>query len=146
MSKWINLPDNIEGIFGIVYIIKNKHPDSTKQFYIGAKQLLRKTRLKPTKTRKRNKIVWRDNGVEEYWGSSKELLDDIVKYGEDYFTKEVIELCGSKFHMKYAELVWQIKCKALFDPRFYNGILSVRLSKVPTNFKDVIRDINKLNL
>lgn len=153
MSQWIGLPDDIENVFGIVYLIRNNHPDlkngnnqSSPRYYIGCKQLLKKTRLKANKTRKRDKIVWRDNDVENYWGSSKELLADILKYGPDNFTKEVIEVCNSKFHMKYSELLWQLKCNALMDSRFYNGIINVRLGVVPKNFVDKERDPAILNL
>ena len=87
-----------------------------------------------------------DNDVEKYWGSSKELLNDIEKYGLKYFTREVIEICYSKFHMTWGELIWQIKCNALMDNRFYNGILNVRISKIPKGFLDIQRDPDILNL
>lgn len=143
--EWIGMVDNISEYFGIVYIIKNNHPDSVKKYYIGCKQILKKVRLKPTKTRKRNKIVWKDNGLQQYWGSSKELLEDIKKYGKEYFTREIIEFCNSKFHMKFAELSWQMKCNVLFDNRFYNGIINVRLGKCPKDYKDIERIPNFLN-
>jgi len=104
MSDWIGLPENISDYMGIIYLIRNNHPNSTKKYYIGIKQILKKTRLKANKTRKRDKIVWKDNGLEDYWGSSVKLLEDIEKYGKEYFTREVIELCNSKFHMKYGEI------------------------------------------
>lgn len=146
MSDWIGLPDNIEDYFGVVYLIRNNYPNCTKKYYIGIKQVLKKTRLKANKTRKKDKIVWKDNNLQEYWGSSKELLQDIEKYGIEYFTREVIELCNSKFHMKYAELDYQIKCKVLFDDKFYNGIVNARLGKFPKNYVDIERNLDNLNL
>jgi hypothetical protein len=145
MNSWINMPENTEDYFGFVYLIRNIDKDilqhnidiingkSDKKiipiYYIGCKQLLKKTILKPTKTRKKNKVVWRDNGVNDYWGSSKELLYDIQRFGVNSFTREVIEMSNSKFHMKYREIKWQLACNALFDDKFYNGILNCRLSK-----------------
>ena len=146
MNEWIGLPENTENIFGMVYLIRNNNKDSPRKYYIGCKQLLKKTRLKANKTRKRDKIVWKDNDVDKYWGSSKELMEDVAKYGLENFTREIIELCGSKFHMKYAELNWQIKCNALFDPRFYNGIINVRLGRFPKDYLDIERDPATLNL
>jgi hypothetical protein len=146
MSDWINLPENISDYMGIIYLIRNNHPDITKKYYIGIKQILKRTILKKNKTRKRNKIVWKDNGLEDYWGSSVKLLEDIEKYGKEYFTREVIELCNSKFHMKYGEIEWQIKCKVLFDERFYNQIVNARLSKIPKNYVDIERNPDNLNL
>lgn len=145
-NDWINLPENINEKFGIIYLIRNNHPDSIKKFYIGCKQILKRVKLKPTKTRKRNKIVWKDNGLMTYWGSSRELLEDIEKYGKEYFTREVIEICNSKFHMKYAELDWQMKCEVLFDNRFYNAIISARLGKYPKDYVNVERNKDILNL
>ncbi len=145
MSQWIGMPENTENYFGFVYIIKNNHPNSIKKYYIGCKQLLKKVKLKPLKGKKRKRITYKDNNVEEYWGSSTELLADIEKYGLESFTKEVVELCNSKFHMKYAELCWQLLAKAIFDEKSYNGIINVRLCP-PKNFVDIERTVDKLRL
>lgn len=144
-TKWINLPENGE-IFGIVYLIRNNHPESKKKYYIGKKQRLKRIKRKPLKGKKRNRIDYVDNDMDSYWGSSKELLSDMEKYGIEHFTREVIEVCHSKFHMSYAELLWQIKCNALLDDRFYNGVLNVRLGKVPKAYVDIERDPSILNL
>ena len=146
MSQWVGLPENYLDYIGFVYIIENTHTDAKKQFYIGKKQLLKKTRLLANKSRKRSKIVWRDNGAESYYGSSKELLEDINRLGKEFFKRTVIECCTSKFHMSYAELMWQLEFNALLDPRCYNGIISCRLGKVPNNYKDIKRDKKDLNL
>jgi hypothetical protein len=145
-QEWINMPENTEGIFGIIYLIRNHHPDATQKFYIGTKQLLKRLKRKPLKGKTRNRIDYVDNGVEKYWGSSKKLLDDIEKFGIEHFTREVIETCGSKFHCKFSELDWQMKCGVLFDERFYNNILNVRLAKCPKDYVDIIRDPATLNL
>ena len=143
MSDWIGMPDNINDYFGVVYLIRNK---IDKRYYIGIKQLLKKTRLKANKSRKRDKIVWKDNNLEGYWGSSTELLKDIEKHGKENFTREVIELCNSKFHLKLAEIEWQMKCKVLFSQKFYNQMLNCRLGVVPKNYVDIERNPDILNL
>jgi hypothetical protein len=148
--SWKNLPENREDIHSFVYLIRNNHPEvandpTKKRYYLGVKQVLKRVKRKPLKGKTRNRITFKDNDVDKYWGSSKELLSDIEKYGIEHFTREVIELCDSKFHSKYAELCWQIKCNALFDVRFYNGILNVRLCR-PKHFVDIERDPATLNL
>ena len=144
-TTWINLPEDYSDIFGFVYIIKNNHPDSIKKYYIGCKQCRKRVKKKPLKGKTRNRIQYKDNDVEKYWGSSKELLEDIKKYGIEYFTKEVIQLCDSKFDMKYSELQWQLLTNALLDEKFYNGIINIRLVS-PKNYIDKPRSIDMLNL
>lgn len=144
--KWDGLPDNYDDVFGFVYMITNNHPESTRKYYIGKKQCKKRIRRKPLKGRKRNRIDYKDNDVDEYWGSSKELLADMEKFGKDWFSRKVLELCDSKFHMTYAELQWQILANALLDDRFYNGILNVRIGKVPKNFVDKPRAVGTLEL
>jgi hypothetical protein len=134
---WENFPDTPEDYVGFIYIIKNI-PDN--KYYIGKKQLLKKTRLKANKSRKRDKIVWKDNDVDKYWGSSKELLADIERLGIENFTRKVIEPCKSKFHMSYAELKWQLAFNVLLDPKSYNGIINVRLGRVPKDYVDIERN------
>jgi hypothetical protein len=143
MSSWGNYPDNPEDYIGFIYIIENL---ISNRYYIGQKKLLKKTRLKPTKTRKRSKIVWKDNDVEEYFGSSRELLADVEKYGKDNFKKTIIELCTSKWHMSYAELCWQLEFNAIMDPNSYNGIINIRLNAPPKGYIDIKRRKSDLAL
>ncbi len=149
MSKWIGLPEDYSDIFGFVYIIKCIHPDvintNNKQYYIGCKQCLKRVKKKPLKGKTRNRIQYKDNDVDAYWGSSKELLLDIEKYGIENFTREVIELCDSKFHMKWSELQWQLLTNSLLDNKFYNGIINVRLCG-QKNFIDKPRSLDTLKL
>jgi len=49
------------------------------------------------------------------------------------------------FHMKYAELNWQLMTNALLDPTYYNGIINIRLVG-PKNFIDKPRSLDTLNL
>lgn len=133
---WHNFPEDTTNYVGFIYMIVN-HADN--KYYIGKKQLLKKTRLKANKTRKRDKIVWKDNDVDKYWGSSKELLADIDRLGIENFSRIVIECCTSKFHMSYAELMWQLEYNVLLDSNAYNGIINVRLGKVPKGYVDIKR-------
>lgn len=135
-QEWKNMPEDTSNIFGVIYLIRNHHPEANQRYYIGTKQLLKRVKRKPLKGKTRNRITFVDNDVEKYWGSSNKLLTDIEKYGINHFSREVIEVCHSKFHCKWMELKWQMACNVLADDRFYNGIINVRLSKMPNNFSD----------
>jgi hypothetical protein len=145
-NTWKNFPPDTEGVIGFIYLIRNNHPDASKKYYIGKKQLLKRLKRKPLKGKTRNRISFVDNDVEKYWGSSKELLNDMEKFGLEHFTREVIEICYSKFHMTYAETDWQFKCKVLFDNNSYNSIINCRIGVVPKNYIDIERDPVTLNL
>ena len=145
-TTWKNFPTDTEGVVGFVYLIRNNHSDATRKYYIGKKQLLKRVKRKPLKGKTRNRISFVDNDVEKYWGSSKELLSDIEKYGIEHFSREVIEVCHSKFHMSFSEIDWQMKCRVLFDDRFFNGIINCRLGVVPKNYVDIKRDPATLGL
>lgn len=149
-KKWIGLPEDYSEIFGFIYIIKNNHPDvirnNGKRYYIGKKQCLKRVKRKPLKGKTRNRITYKDNDVDKYWGSSKELLADIEKYGIEHFTRTIVQFCDSKFDMTYSELQWQILTNALLDDRFYNGILNVRIAKIPKNYIDKKRSLDMIDL
>lgn len=135
--NWINLPDNISDYFGIVYLITNISPDLPEdepKYYIGCKQILRKVRLK--RKNKRDKIVYKDNKMEDYWGSSNELLTQIEKYKKENYTREILHLCKSKWSMKYHEALEQFDRKVLFDKRYFNGIINLRIGRVPKSYLD----------
>mgnify|MGYP003659950047 CR=1 FL=1 len=137
MSEWINLPENLSDYFAFVYLITNTSPDLPEnypRYYVGKKQIMKKTRLKPKKGMKKSRIVYRDNGVQEYWGSSNDLLADIAKYGKENFKREILHLCKSKWSASYMEAKEQFDRRVLFDPCYYNGILNLRIGKVPKSY------------
>jgi hypothetical protein len=147
--KWIGLPEDYNTKFGFIYIIKNNHPEviknNGKKYYIGCKQCNKRIKRKPLKGKTKNRIDYKDNDVDKYWGSSKELLNDIEKYGVEHFSREVIEFCDSKFDLKYSELKWQLLTDAIFNEKFYNSIINVRLV-APKKYIDKERSIDKLKL
>lgn len=140
MSNWIGLPEENDNVFGFVYKIECNHPDvinnpELKNYYIGCKQCKKKIRRKPLKGKKRHRIDYVDNNVENYWGSSNELHDDIAKYGDQYYTRTVLHLCESKWEMTFMEMVEQMRHNVLFDKRSYNGIVNIRLGRCPKSLE-----------
>jgi len=146
MPPWLNLPDDTSPYFGFIYIIKNNHPDlpaDAKQYYIGKKQLLKRIKRKPLKGKTRNRIDFVDNNVQRYWGSSKELQEEIAKWGIEHFSRQVLEMTTSKWHAAYAELQWQLKYGVLLDPRSFNGIVNVRIGKAPASYRAHMVNMSK---
>lgn len=126
MSQWLNVPDNPMDHFGFVYRIT--HCD-TGCYYLGKKQILRKIRRPPLKGKKRRRIDYVESDWKTYWGSSENLIEAVKKYGEQEFTREFVSLHESKSELALAELKLQLEHDVLNDPRCFNGILNIRLSK-----------------
>jgi hypothetical protein len=113
-------------MFGFVYCITN---NSNGKKYIGKKQLWKTIKRPPLKGKKRNRISVVPSDYDSYWGSSNELLSDIEKLGISNFSREVLQVVSCKWDLAYWELWWQMKENVIFDEKYYNGILNVRLRK-----------------
>lgn len=114
--------DDIADYVGYVYIITNL---TNGRKYLGKKNFyFSKTRtIKGKKKRSKVESDWR-----EYYGSNKELLEDVEKLGKDLFKREIVRLCKSKGEMSYFEAKYQFESDVILDPNWYNGWLSVRVS------------------
>jgi hypothetical protein len=121
-----------EDTFGFVYEITNK---ITNKKYIGKKQCFMKIKRKPLKGYKRNRISRAESGWKEYTSSSKELNEDIVKYGKDNFIFKIIRKCDSKWSLAYYEIKEQIDKNVLLRDDYYNGIINVRIGTPPVEEK-----------
>jgi hypothetical protein len=139
-TDWIGMPadDELDKYHGFVYLITRLNAkEGERKYYIGCKKLwstTTKPALLKAKSKKKRKVVKKSDFV-SYYGSSNELLKDIAEYGKDNFHRQVLKLCVSQWHLKYEELINQIKYGAILDPRFYNGILNLRIGKVPKDLK-----------
>ncbi len=120
-----------ENPFGFIYIITNK---VNGRQYIGKKQCVSRVKRKPLKGKTRNRIDHKESDWKTYTGSSKELNEDIAKYGKENFTFEILEWCGSKWELGYKEIKKQLEYDVLLNEQFYNGILNVRIGKPPKDF------------
>jgi hypothetical protein len=117
------LPDS-DQLEGFVYKITNI---ITGKFYIGKKSLwsVRKKRIsvkekKSTGTRKTFQTVTKESDWKKYYGSSKDLKDDVKRLGETAFKREILEVSKSKKYLSYAEFAWQLKLDVL-RTNSYNG-------------------------
>lgn len=136
LGHW-QLADGLEpnpSAFGFVYEITNNALPEPKK-YIGKKQCTSRVKRKPLKGKTRNRIDQKESDWKTYTGSSKELNEDIIKYGKENFTFVIVEWGGSKWELGYKEIKRQIEQEVLLKECFYNGIINVRIGKAPKNFK-----------
>jgi hypothetical protein len=118
-----DIPD-YEKYVGFVYKITDTE---TGKFYIGKKvfTLSKKTKIGKreknlTKTRKTFKKVTKESDWKNYYGSCKELKEDIKTFGPERFKRQIIKLCCTKKYLNYCELVNQILSDCL-RRNSYNG-------------------------
>lgn len=118
---------NHESLHGFVYVIQDK---VTLRSYIG-KKILRNNRKKKitqkvkkaTGTRKTYERSITESDWKDYYGSSRELLADIQKFGKGRFKRVILELCCTKKYLSYAEVAWQIKLDVLRNDSYNGNIL-----------------------
>ncbi len=121
-----------EEAFGFIYEIVCL-PLNKK--YIGKKQCISRVKRKPLKGKTRNRIDHKESDWKTYTGSSKELNEDIVKYGKENFAFIIVDWGGSKWELGYKEIKRQIEQEVLLKEGFYNGIINVRIGRPPKGLK-----------
>ena len=115
--------NDIKDHFGFVYLIT--HNQSGRK-YIG-KKFFTKSKTKQVKGKKKKTRVKSD--WEDYYGSNKELLDEIKTNGKDNYTREILHLCSSRSECQYYE-TYEIFCRhALLSDNYYNAWVSCRIRK-----------------
>lgn len=112
--------------YGFIYRITCKV--NNKQ-YIGKKQCKTIKKRPPLKGKKNKRCEVQETDWRSYTSSSKELNNDIVKYGKDQFVFEIIKFCDSKFALAYEEAKIQFEEEVLFKDNYYNGIINLRVSR-----------------
>jgi hypothetical protein len=115
--------DDIGDSYGYVYLIKNL--TNNKQ-YIG-KKFFSKAGYKTVKG-KRKKIRKPSDWL-TYWGSNKQLNEDVKTLGEHNFSREILYLCKSRSECAYLELREQIDRRVLESEDFYNDWIMVKIRK-----------------
>ena len=97
MSDWTyegkvidKLPEDCEAF---VYLITNK---KNGMKYVGKKLAKFKTTKPPLKGKKNKRRGYKESDWKTYWGSSDHLIEDVAKYGEDNFIREILHMCPSR--------------------------------------------------
>ena len=70
-----------------------------------------------------------DSDWQEYYGSNKELLNDVVTLGKENFKREILYLCKTKGEASYMEAKEQFSHDALILESYYNEWIMVRVRK-----------------
>lgn len=102
---------------------------SNNKKYIGKKQCQSVLKRRPLKGKKNKRHEIVETDWKSYTSSSRELNEDIAKYGKENFKFEILELCESKFALAYREAKIQFEEEVLLRDDYYNGIINLRVSK-----------------
>jgi hypothetical protein len=121
-----------EDCVGFVYVISNlfegRHYIGKKLGQFSKTKYKMHTQKNGVKVRKKIKSTvasdWQD-----YWGSSKELLEDIERLGRGHFRREILYFCKTKAECSYIEAKEQFIRGALEKSEYYNGHVMVRVHK-----------------
>jgi hypothetical protein len=123
--------DMIGGAFGMVYIIT--HTPTGKK-YVG-KKFFTKAKTRQVKGKKKRSRVASDWLT--YWGSNKELQEEVKKNGEEQYTREILHLCKSRSELSYWETFEIFSRHALLSEAYWNQWVSARINaKNLTNLKN----------
>lgn len=115
--------EDIADYFGFVYLIT--HIPTGKK-YVG-KKFFTKSKTKQVKGKKKKTRVSSD--WEKYWGSNKELQEEVKQCGEENYTREILHLCKSRSECSYWETYEIFNRHALRSDNYYNSWVSCRIRK-----------------
>jgi hypothetical protein len=110
---------------GFVYMIENVF---TKKKYIG-KKLFTSTRTKKVKGKTRRRKVKKQSDWLDYYGSNKQLQEDVKQFGKTCFTRTILHLCKTKGTCSYLEMREQVLHGALESENFYNDWIMVKIHR-----------------
>ena len=128
-NKWLYSEEfDPQDYFGFVYKITNL---TNSKFYIGKKYFYHTSNVKLGKkelaalpvTRGRKsttKQVIKESDWRSYWGSSKELQQDVKELGAEMFECIILKLCKDKKELTYYELHYQCTNECLLSYDSYN--------------------------
>lgn len=79
--------------------------------------------------KKKKKKIRVESDWKSYYGSNKELLQDVETYGKENFERIILRLCKTRGSCSYWEAYEQFISHAIPSDEFYNTWLSVRVRK-----------------
>ena len=131
---WLHNDNKVETLpvdcVGFVYIITNL---KTNRKYVGKKlakfsKTTYKTVVLKNGKKKKKKIRSKiDSDWKDYYGSSKELNEDVEKLGTENFKREILFFCKSKAECSYVECREQFSRKVLESDDYYNNNIMCRI-------------------
>jgi hypothetical protein len=116
--------DTVDGYAAFVYIITNL---DTNKKYIGKKRLQFVKTRSVKKKKKRTKVP---SDWKQYYGSNKELQDDVESLGIHRFKREILHLCKTLGESTYFEAAEQFNREVLLKPdQYYNSWIMCKVSR-----------------
>jgi len=115
--------NEIGDAFGYVYCITNL---TNNRKYIGKKFF---TKAGRKQVKGKVKKVRKTSDWSTYYGSNKELQEDVLKLGESNFHREILYLCYSKSECSYRETAEIFKRGALLTENYYNAWVTAKIHK-----------------
>jgi hypothetical protein len=115
--------DMIGDSYGFVYVIVNQ---TNNRKYIG-KKFFSKAGYKTVKGKK--KKVRKSSDWLTYYGSNKELQEDVKNLGAENFYREILYLCSSRSECSYRETNEIFKQDALLSENYYNSWVTCKIHK-----------------
>lgn len=109
---------------GFVYMITEL---DTGKKYIGKKFFWAPKTLPVTKTRKRRVKTRVESDWKEYYGSSKEVQEQVKQKGESNYKREILRLCKTKGDCSYWELYEQMVNHVLLSDEYYNEFVGAKI-------------------
>ena len=113
----------LDDYIGFVYEITNL---TNNRKYIG-KKLLRRSKTKQVKGKKKRTLV--ESDWKDYYGSNKELQEDVANIGIANFRRVILKLCKSKGECSYYEAKYQFTLDVLVDLSYYNSWISCKIHR-----------------
>jgi hypothetical protein len=112
-----------DGHYAFVYLITN---NVDGKYYIGRKFFYTsKTRqIKGKKKKYKVESDWQD-----YYGSNKQIQEDVERLGKGAFHREILHLCKTKGTANYYEASEIFKRDAILKESYYNDWCTVKVSK-----------------
>lgn len=111
-------------VYQITNTLNNKKYIGKKNFYFSKTK-----QVKGKKKRIKVESDWKS-----YYGSNKELQEDVNKYGEQNFRRDILMLCKSKGEFGYYEAKFQFENNVLERDDFYNTWIMCRVHKKHLTF------------
>ena len=124
--------DDVGKHFGFIYLITN---NCTGRRYIGRKNFWSKRKPRSNGGTGKRRRVTSESDWRKYYGSSPELKEDILKYGKENFTREILSLHSTQGKLNFEEtrqlFLNNVLTESMEDgtPAFYNSNILGRYYK-----------------
>lgn len=99
----------------------------TGKKYIGKKFFWAPKTLPVTKTRKRKVKTKVESDWKSYYGSSKDVQEQVKLKGESNYKREILRLCKTKGDCSYWELYEQMINHVLLSDEYYNEFVGAKI-------------------